>query len=311
MKFQPIQNFDGLSPQTTKGDLISRTTTTAVRVPIGTDNTVLTADSSQANGVKWAAATANIPVNALAGATTLPATSQVVLASGTTFAITLPAAAGNNGLFYEILKTDDTATAISVVGTGFIGVTLSTAGEKYRIVCNGTSFYPIDHYAMTGWTGAGGVTILATTTPPVKGNTITFDQVFWRRVGANAEIRFEYAQTSATGASGGSGDYLFSIPLPLTIDVSKVDVYTTVIGQNAIPRSHNSVGYASVSENTGAVASGVYVFGSTQIRLGGPVAPGSAGNAHSDMIGSGNGGLNNANNSYAACFSVPINGWGA
>ncbi len=42
------------SPTTTKGDLIVRDATTDVRQPIGTDGQVLTADSTVANGLKWA-----------------------------------------------------------------------------------------------------------------------------------------------------------------------------------------------------------------------------------------------------------------
>lgn len=43
------------SPLTTKGDLWGRSTADA-RIPVGTDGQVLTADSTQALGVKWAAA---------------------------------------------------------------------------------------------------------------------------------------------------------------------------------------------------------------------------------------------------------------
>jgi hypothetical protein len=46
--------FDALSPTTTKGDLIVFDGTNNVRIPVGTNNYVLTADSAQASGVKWA-----------------------------------------------------------------------------------------------------------------------------------------------------------------------------------------------------------------------------------------------------------------
>lgn len=46
--------FANVSPLTTKGDLISFSTVNA-RVPIGSDNQILTADSTQTLGLKWAA----------------------------------------------------------------------------------------------------------------------------------------------------------------------------------------------------------------------------------------------------------------
>lgn len=48
----------GSSPLTTKGDLYTYSTTDA-RLPVGTDGYILTADSTQATGMKWAAASSS------------------------------------------------------------------------------------------------------------------------------------------------------------------------------------------------------------------------------------------------------------
>jgi hypothetical protein len=47
--------MDALSPTTTKGDLLVDNGTNVIRVAVGTDTHVLTADSSEPSGVKWAA----------------------------------------------------------------------------------------------------------------------------------------------------------------------------------------------------------------------------------------------------------------
>jgi hypothetical protein len=48
--------FDALAPTTTKGDLIVDNGTNNIRLAVGTDAQILTADSTAAAGVKWAAA---------------------------------------------------------------------------------------------------------------------------------------------------------------------------------------------------------------------------------------------------------------
>lgn len=55
--------FDALSPLTTKGDLIAHNGTNDVRLAVGTNGYVLTADSTAASGVAWAAATGGATVD--------------------------------------------------------------------------------------------------------------------------------------------------------------------------------------------------------------------------------------------------------
>jgi hypothetical protein len=55
--------FDALSPLTTKGDLVAHDGTDNVRLAVGTNGYVLTADSTAASGVAWAAATGGATVD--------------------------------------------------------------------------------------------------------------------------------------------------------------------------------------------------------------------------------------------------------
>lgn len=67
-------SFNNVSPLSAKGDLIVYSGTNNVRLPVGTNSFVLTANSSATNGVNWAASPSGITPQysawALAGATT-------------------------------------------------------------------------------------------------------------------------------------------------------------------------------------------------------------------------------------------------
>ncbi|WP_413943352.1 tail fiber domain-containing protein [Bdellovibrio sp. HCB-162] len=94
--------FNGLSPSTTKGDLIVHDGTNDIRLPVGTNGQVLSANSAQASGLQWITPTASgdaggdlsgtypnptvAKINGNAVASTTPTTGQVMRWSGTQYA---------------------------------------------------------------------------------------------------------------------------------------------------------------------------------------------------------------------------------
>ena len=161
---------------------------------------------------------------------------------------------------------------------------------------------------MTDWVNAGVNTITGSTSNPTKGTT-TVDNLWWRRVGGNAEIRIEYKQTAA--GTAGSGDYLFAIPSNLVIDTTKVTAFSTVVGFNAQASNPNVVGVAWVSSSaTPSNGTGVvYVSDSTHVKIADiPVT--TANLAGTEVLGSaGARNLAGTTVSYAVVFTVPISGW--
>mgnify|MGYP007071571988 CR=1 FL=1 len=84
--------FDALSPATTKGDLIVHNGTNDVRLPVGLDNYVLMADSTQASGIKWAAGggggMSDPGANGVVVRTALNTTTARSIAAGTGISVT-------------------------------------------------------------------------------------------------------------------------------------------------------------------------------------------------------------------------------
>lgn len=122
--FVPSQNFDGLAPTTTKGDIIVRNTTTNVRVGVGADNLFLKADSSQSTGVVWASpAGANLATTSkvFADSPYTALTSDDVIFISTTggaFTLNLPTAVGNTGKVLRVIKTTNDTNLITVDASG-------------------------------------------------------------------------------------------------------------------------------------------------------------------------------------------------
>lgn len=56
-----VAAFDALSPLTTKGDILSDTGTTSIRLPVGTNGQTLVASSTSVSGLAWATASGGTP----------------------------------------------------------------------------------------------------------------------------------------------------------------------------------------------------------------------------------------------------------
>ena len=186
---------------TTKGDLLTYDTT-AARLGVGANNTVLTADSSTATGLKWAT-----PIAAMTKITS--ATFSAVANTGTTFDGVFTStynnyvivfsnlfASGNVNLLFQLRKAGPTTQASAYYGTRLSGNTLATT-------TNGTSF---DLFPCSTESSSGQM-LLATDATPTQ-----FSYTFYGRqlnqaiiggamndsVGANAATGFILSPSSGT-----------------------------------------------------------------------------------------------------------------
>lgn len=147
--------------------------------------------------------------------------------------ISLPAASTMTGKRLIILKTDSDASKTVTINpdgaeliNGAATYVLYTQNESVEIICNGSAWFVVNHFAQSGFTDfpslASGTLITASTTSPAYGNSgsPTTHYAKWRRDGMWAEIIWQYRHTNATGATAGSGTYFFNLPSFLPIDTT-------------------------------------------------------------------------------------------
>ena len=155
------RNFAQLAPATTKGDLVVHDGTANVRLPIGTNTHVLTADSSTATGVKWAAAggggSSTLTISSKTAAYTVVAgdLGTIINCTANTFTVALTAAAtlgaGFNCWIWNtgagVITIDPNLTETIDSYTTFV----LRQGEGTQIVCDGTNWQTGDKKTMRGY----------------------------------------------------------------------------------------------------------------------------------------------------------------
>jgi hypothetical protein len=129
-----VAAFDALSPTTTKGDLIVSNGTDNVRQAVGTDTYVLTADSTTATGIKWAASSG-------AGATitndTTTATNLYPTFAAATSGSLTTIYTGDTKLLYK--PSTGELTSSEVVASNGIFVNSQTVSANYTVPAGSTA----------------------------------------------------------------------------------------------------------------------------------------------------------------------------
>ena len=121
------------STVTTKGDLIAATASaTVTRVAVGANNTVLTADSTTASGIKWAAvSTPDLTISAKTADYTLAAgdlNKLITMSSASTTTITVPSGVFTEGQQINVQGIGAGLVQIRNNGTSVLTSTGATAG---------------------------------------------------------------------------------------------------------------------------------------------------------------------------------------
>lgn len=173
-----------------------------------------TDNGSSTNWTSISTAQANLNVVSKTANYTISVNDDLVLAdaSGGTFTLTFPSAAGNDGKRITIKKTDSTFNQVTVaVASG----NLNTEGEIRVFVSDGSSWQLVDWIPDTSWTSY---------TPGFNGGgTVTDIDFKWKRVAGSIYVVGGFTAGNTTGVEA-------RIDLPSGLTISSTLPTTPILG---------------------------------------------------------------------------------
>ena len=213
-----------VSPLLAQGDLYGRSASADVRIPVGADGQLLTADSTQPNGVKWAAAPSGIPATPsdatkfLNGAAT-PAFAQVKDTDLATTDVTGNNVSTTKHGFVPKAPNDVTKFLNGLGAWSAPGGGGSTAPFASQFV----SFLTLDsNHTTNAWEDATGLTV--TFTPTAVCNGLAIAQIWL--VPTNSSWEMFEAQFVVDGVGQGAmGTYLTASGANSTYDGHSITIF--------------------------------------------------------------------------------------
>ena len=267
-----LAQADQIAPLTTKGDLVVNDGTSNVRLPVGTDGYVLTADSASTEGVKWAAAggggSSTLTIQNKTAAYTVVAgdLGTIINCTSGTFTVSLdPASTLGAGFNCWVWNTSSTSTdAITIDPNGSetidgVSTLILRRGEGMQIVCDGTNWQTGDKKTMRGYAD----NIITTQDRPIASGDRSISIGGSSVASATSSVAFgNAANASSTNAvalgasSTSSGNSSISIGASTTASAAS----STAIGRNSSNQGSQAVTGSGAMALGGSRASGADSF---------------------------------------------------